>query len=101
MYLSGPGGTPPNIENLAEFLKAKCADLTPYLSGDAIKDYPNLANIPTSAWRVPIYGNAIYGIPNMIANRLNMGLYVHQEVMDQAASATPRTRTTGSASSRR
>ena len=68
MYLSGPGGTPPNIENMAEFLKAKCADLTPYLSGDAIKDYPNLANIPTSAWRVPIYGNAIYGIPNMIAN---------------------------------
>ena len=89
MYLSGPGGTPPNIENLAEFLKARCADLTPYLSGDAIKDYPNLANIPTSAWRVPIYANAIYGIPNMIANRLNMGLYVHQEVMDQAGLTNP------------
>ena len=27
------------------------ADLTPYLSGDAVKDYPNLANFPTLAWQ--------------------------------------------------
>jgi hypothetical protein len=36
--------------NLPEFFKARCADLTPYLAGDAIKDYPNLAAIPTYAW---------------------------------------------------
>jgi len=36
---------------LPDFLKAKCADLTPYLGGDAIKDYPNLAAIPTYAWK--------------------------------------------------
>jgi putative aldouronate transport system substrate-binding protein len=35
---------------LAAFFKAKCADLTPYLAGDAVKDYPNLANIPTHSW---------------------------------------------------
>lgn len=35
---------------LSSFFKAKCADLTPYLAGDAIKDYPNLANIPTHSW---------------------------------------------------
>src|SRR5205085_9638609 len=35
------------IPNLPAFLQAQCADLTPYLSGDAINDYPNLANIPT------------------------------------------------------
>jgi putative aldouronate transport system substrate-binding protein len=34
----------------AEFVKAKCQDLTPFLAGDAIKDYPNLAAIPTYAW---------------------------------------------------
>lgn len=36
---------------VTEFIKAQCADLTPYLGGDAIKDYPNLAAIPTYAWQ--------------------------------------------------
>jgi putative aldouronate transport system substrate-binding protein len=43
----GGGGT----ANLPTFLQTKCADLTPYLSGDAIKDYPYLAAIPTFAWK--------------------------------------------------
>ncbi|MBV9325248.1 MAG: hypothetical protein JO352_15845 [Chloroflexi bacterium] len=34
----------------AEFVKKSCQDLTPFLAGDAIKDYPNLAAIPTYAW---------------------------------------------------
>jgi putative aldouronate transport system substrate-binding protein len=37
--------------NLPAFLKAKCADLTPYLAGDAIKEYPYLAALPTYAWK--------------------------------------------------
>jgi putative aldouronate transport system substrate-binding protein len=44
--LTGPY-VPPGT---AEFVKAKCQDLTPFLAGDAIKDYPNLAAIPTYAW---------------------------------------------------
>ncbi|MGH2520441.1 MAG: hypothetical protein ACRDF8_11590, partial [Chloroflexota bacterium] len=36
--------------NLPDFFKAKMQDLTPYLSGDNIKNYPNLAAIPTYAW---------------------------------------------------
>ncbi len=36
--------------NLPDFFKAQCADLTPYLSGDAAHDYANLAAIPTYAW---------------------------------------------------
>jgi putative aldouronate transport system substrate-binding protein len=39
------------IANLPPFLSAQCADLSPYLAGDASKDYPNLAAIPTFAWR--------------------------------------------------
>jgi putative aldouronate transport system substrate-binding protein len=37
--------------NLPDFLRARCADLTPYLGGDAVKNYPNLAAIPTYAWK--------------------------------------------------
>ncbi|HEY1295962.1 MAG TPA: hypothetical protein VGJ60_23035 [Chloroflexota bacterium] len=44
----GAGG---GTANLPTFLQTKCADLTPFLSGDAIKDYPHLAAIPTFAWK--------------------------------------------------
>ena len=48
-----PGANPSGaaqVQNLTQFLQAKAADLTPYLGGDAAKDYPNLAAIPTYAW---------------------------------------------------
>ena len=38
-------------QNLPAFLKAKCADLTPFLGGDAAKEYPYLAALPTYAWK--------------------------------------------------
>ncbi|MBV8083277.1 MAG: extracellular solute-binding protein [Chloroflexi bacterium] len=37
--------------NAPQFLQNSCADLTPFLAGDAVKDYPNLAAIPTFAWK--------------------------------------------------
>jgi putative aldouronate transport system substrate-binding protein len=37
--------------NTPQFLQNSCADLTPFLAGDAVKDYPNLAAIPTFAWK--------------------------------------------------
>jgi putative aldouronate transport system substrate-binding protein len=39
------------VAHIPEFLHSKCADLTPYLAGDAAKDYPFLAAIPTFAWQ--------------------------------------------------
>jgi putative aldouronate transport system substrate-binding protein len=51
--------------NLPQFLQSKCADLTPYLSGDAIKDYPYLAAIPTFAWKNAgcAFGGHLYMLP--------------------------------------
>jgi putative aldouronate transport system substrate-binding protein len=51
--------------NLPNFFKAKCADLSPYLSGDAAKDYPYLAAIPTPAWKnsISAVDGALYLIP--------------------------------------
>jgi putative aldouronate transport system substrate-binding protein len=37
--------------NVPTFLQRAMADLTPYLGGDAARDYPNLAAIPTFAWK--------------------------------------------------
>src|SRR3954470_23172526 len=51
--------------NLPAFFKAKCADLSPYLSGDAAKEYPYLAALPTPAWKnsISIIDGALYLIP--------------------------------------
>ena len=37
--------------NISQVLQTQAADLTPYLGGDAVKDYPNLAAIPTFSWK--------------------------------------------------
>ena len=34
------------IPNEIEFFQSQCADLTPFVGGDAIKAFPNLANLP-------------------------------------------------------
>ncbi|KUO17453.1 extracellular solute-binding protein [Streptomyces dysideae] len=48
----------------AQFVQRRAQDLTPYLSGEAVRDYPNLAGIPTHAWRdMGRIGGRIYGIP--------------------------------------
>ena len=48
-----------------QFLEAQAADLTPYLAGDAAKDYPNLAAIPTHCWSNAgcAYNGKLYMIP--------------------------------------
>lgn len=44
-------------------ITAKFADLSPYLAGDAVKKYPNLANIPTGAWQYSVFGGKLRGLP--------------------------------------
>jgi putative aldouronate transport system substrate-binding protein len=52
------------VPNQAAFIQAKCQDLSEYLSGDNIKKYPNLANLPTYAWQsVGRIGGKLYGVP--------------------------------------
>ena len=48
-----------------QFVQSQSADLTPFLGGDAAKDYPNLAAIPGYAYRGAggVFGNKLYGIP--------------------------------------
>jgi putative aldouronate transport system substrate-binding protein len=49
----------------AQFVQSQCSDLTPYLAGDAAKDYPNLAAIPGYAYKGAggVFDNRLYGIP--------------------------------------
>ncbi|WP_049569935.1 extracellular solute-binding protein [Streptomyces sp. SBT349] len=47
----------------AQVLRARFTDLTEYLSGDAVRRYPFLANIPTDSWRACVYNGGIYALP--------------------------------------
>ncbi|WP_027343273.1 type 2 periplasmic-binding domain-containing protein [Hamadaea tsunoensis] len=58
-----PTGLGAGIGNLPQWLSAKCQDLTEFLSGDAIKEWPFLANIPSAAWKTCVYNGGIYGLP--------------------------------------
>jgi putative aldouronate transport system substrate-binding protein len=51
------------VRGLPQFLAAECQDLSDFLSGDAVKEYPYLANISTDAWRTCVFNGGIYGLP--------------------------------------
>jgi putative aldouronate transport system substrate-binding protein len=53
------------VAGVPQFLEAQGADLTPYLAGDAIKDYPSLANIPTRSWKNSgsVFNNRVIMVP--------------------------------------
>ena len=63
---------------------AKFADLGPYLSGDAVKAYPNLAAIPTSAWQCCIWNGKLYGLPVYYGGATISGtLFYRKDIFDK------------------
>src|SRR5579859_4698273 len=76
------------IPSLPSFLQSQCADLTPLIGGDAVKDYPNLANIPTPCWAETVFNGAVYAVPVPRAPFLNAFL-VRQDLADQAQLQAP------------
>jgi len=51
------------VANMPELMQKDFTDLSPWLSGDNVKKYPGLANIPTISWRSSVYGGGLYTIP--------------------------------------
>jgi putative aldouronate transport system substrate-binding protein len=74
--------TRPSTPIVPAFLDAKCMDLTPYLAGDAVKDYPNLAAIPTRAWKSALINGKIYGVPIPLSPYF-WWFWGHQELLDK------------------
>ena len=80
--------------NFGQAVGAKLADLTPYLAGDKIKQYPNLAAIFPAAWQAGIWNNKIYGIPVFATQFTVAGfLYYRADVLDTLGIGTPHIKT--------
>ncbi|WP_282701018.1 extracellular solute-binding protein [Streptomyces sp. CC219B] len=69
---------------------SKFADLGPYLSGDAVKDYPNLAAIPTGAWQRSIFGGKLRGLPMPSASAPSMVPLYRQDIFDKEGYEIPK-----------
>jgi putative aldouronate transport system substrate-binding protein len=50
-------------QDLGAAADALFTDLSPYLAGDAVSAYPNLANIPTTTWSNAVFNGKLYALP--------------------------------------
>ncbi|SNX64378.1 carbohydrate ABC transporter substrate-binding protein (CUT1 family) [Streptomyces sp. TLI_55] len=69
---------------------SKFADLGPYLSGGKIKEYPNLAAIPSDAWQRSIFGGKLMGLPMPAGYVGNIVPLYRQDIFDKEGYEIPR-----------
>ncbi|MBC9716923.1 extracellular solute-binding protein [Streptomyces sp. TRM66268-LWL] len=67
----------------------KFADLGPYLSGDKVKKYPNLAAIPTDAWQRAIFGGKLRGLPMPASYVPNIVPYYRSDLFEEKGYEVP------------
>lgn len=80
-------GTQLSMADLPRLLKARFADLTEQLAGDAISDYPNLAAIPSYSWRSARIAGGIWGVP--IEQQVLTNVLMGRVDLVKKAGATP------------
>ncbi|MFW6598219.1 hypothetical protein ACQBAU_15790 [Propionibacteriaceae bacterium Y2011] len=54
---------PHTFPRLPDVLEAMCEDLTDHFAGDAVLDYPALANLSTTSWQSMVQGGRIRAMP--------------------------------------
>jgi putative aldouronate transport system substrate-binding protein len=72
-----------NVPQVPQLLEAKATDLTQHLSGDNIKKYPFLANLPEVGWNTCIFGDKIYGVPIPRGAISSQVLYSRADLLDK------------------
>jgi putative aldouronate transport system substrate-binding protein len=72
-----------SVPQVPQLLEAKATDLTSHLSGDNIKKYPYLANLPEVGWNSCIFGNKIYGVPIPRGAISSQALYSRADILEK------------------
>ncbi|TWD82599.1 putative aldouronate transport system substrate-binding protein [Kribbella amoyensis] len=73
------GGVP----QVPQLLASKAVDLTPHLSGDNIKKYPFLANLPEVCWNGCIFDGKIYAVPIPRGAISSQVLYSREDILEK------------------
>lgn len=79
------------IPSEAEFFQSQCAELTSFLGGDAIKAFPNLAHLPSTAWRNCLYAGKLYALPR-VTNAVGPTMLAQQNALDDVGIPAIKTR---------
>ncbi|MEU6227357.1 extracellular solute-binding protein [Streptomyces sp. NPDC047042] len=77
------------VGKISNAVTAKFMDLGPYLAGDKVKKYPNLAAIPSDAWRMGIFGGALRGIPMPAATANWIAPLYRKDLFDKKGYSVP------------
>lgn len=77
-----------NLPRLAAFLESQCVDLSDKLSGDNVKEFPNLAALPTLSWRNARIGGRIYGVPKA-SNPFARATFYRKDLLEQRGLSLP------------
>ncbi|MDT0345771.1 extracellular solute-binding protein [Streptomyces litchfieldiae] len=73
------------MPRVADYAVNAAQDLSEFLAGDRIRDYPNLANLPTYAWQdMGLMAGRIQGVP-IVRPRTGSTVLANQEAMSEAA----------------
>jgi len=82
-WINIPGWNTANLD-FGKAVDTKFADLTPYLAGDKINQYPNLANVARGAWAAGVWNGKLYGIPVYPSNAVFSGTFFYRkDIFDQ------------------
>ena len=90
-WLDVPGWNTSAIQNFAEGVDKFFKDLTPFLGGDKVLDYPNLAAIPTGGWQAAVWNGKLYGIPLWTSAAVVPGATFYRADIFKAAGVDPST----------
>ena len=72
-------------------INAKFADLGPYLSGDKVRDYPNLAAVPTEAWQRGIFGGQLRAVPMPASYVTDIAPMYRKDLFEEKGYSVPKT----------
>ncbi|MFF4835608.1 extracellular solute-binding protein [Streptomyces sp. NPDC001315] len=78
------------VGKISNAVTAKFMDLSPYLAGDKVKKYKNLAAIPSDAWRMGIFGGALRGIPMPAATANWIAPLYRKDLFDKKGYSVPK-----------
>lgn len=79
-FVTIPSWTVP--QRFDEALATLFTDLTPYLAGDLIEEYPNLANLDSDAWRCCVFGGRLYALPYP-SDLINSVIFYRHDLADE------------------